>query len=619
MQAWIISLFKNIPTEAVILIFVIVPSIISILAITYRFLLYARLRELSTWAWTTKSSHNTSQAPEAIKTIRKNYQETIEKLDNVNTLALIDHIYAYEKVGGVSCEQVEYLTKVLPNLLISMGLFGTFIGLTINLASIGEINSDLNIADIQSKFSGPLSGMSVAFISSLVALAWGITLTLINSLFNTGLAKQRFMVAIEFYLDNDLSAAGKDQTSRIVAGMAKELNNFLERFGQTVKQAVQDSLGAEVRNMVAANKEATDLADRVYKKFEDAAGNITGGAQTFSNAVSSLNSSGFSDKFTQATNKLVSSQEKLEAFMYGLEMVIKSSNQANQNAIKVCDSIQALETQITQVLQVVHTNQTDFSSIAQDLRQGSQDFLAVQGILSSAVEQIEQVKSSVNSRSEELSQIQTELSNLVTLFNQANDSAITNQNNLNSAILEMKEANSAVAENLNLGANKFTEITETVESLTKRVEQLGNGLNNRAELQNRSQQELVDSFKSASSTMNSLLTKINTLNTEFSNRSVQLSNIQNEFTNISRLFREVQNDARKNNVTLNSQLETFSTKLNSLASAIYSIEKSNSVVSQQYEKLNDTLNTIIKSMQNFNAKPITETLNTIKTVLDTKL
>ena len=55
MQAWIISIFKDIPTGAVILIFITVPSLISILAIVYRILLYARLRELSNWAWTIKN------------------------------------------------------------------------------------------------------------------------------------------------------------------------------------------------------------------------------------------------------------------------------------------------------------------------------------------------------------------------------------------------------------------------------------------------------------------------------------------------------------------------------------------------------------------------------------
>jgi chromosome segregation ATPase len=401
--------------------------------------------------------------------------------------------------------------------------------------------------------------------------------------------------------------------------MAAALDNFLLRFGETVKEAVQDSLGAEVEKMVVANLRASELAEEVNAKFLNASGNIVAGANTFQRATSTLNDGQFSEKFTQATNNLVNSQEKLEKFIYGLEIAIKSSNQASQNAIGVCAAIEALDTRVTEVMQAIHANQTDFSSIAQNLRQGSQDFLAVQNILTSVVGQIEQVQTHVYSKSEELSQIQTELSNLVTLFNQANATTITNQNNLNSAILQMKEANSAVAENLNLGANQFTEITGTVESLTTRVEQLGASLNNRAELQNRAQQELMTAFTAASNTMNSLVQKINTLSTESNTRSNQLSSIRDELAKLSRLFNEVQRDTRQNTNNFSSQLDTFSSKLSALTSAIDFVNNYNSALSQQYQNLSDSLNVITRSIQNLNAKPIAETLNTIKTVLDKKL
>ncbi|ALB42432.1 MULTISPECIES: hypothetical protein [Nostocales] len=64
-----------------------------------------------------------------IQTLEARFQEASKQLEQVNTGALIDQIYSQETIKGFTftCEQIDYLCRILPNLLLAFGLLGTFL------------------------------------------------------------------------------------------------------------------------------------------------------------------------------------------------------------------------------------------------------------------------------------------------------------------------------------------------------------------------------------------------------------------------------------------------------------------------------------------------------------
>ena len=185
-----------------IIIFVIVPSI---LAVCLRMALYYHLVHQGNQIKRLIYNQYSGKKPRLVEYLENRLALASQELETVNTVALIDHVYSQEQVLFISCEQIDYLCRILPNLLLAFGLLGTFVGITINLASLSQTVSATNVNDISSlltEIQEPLRGMGIAFSTSLTGILFSAFLIVINFLFNTNLAKYRLLSALEDYLDN---------------------------------------------------------------------------------------------------------------------------------------------------------------------------------------------------------------------------------------------------------------------------------------------------------------------------------------------------------------------------------------------------------------------------------
>ena len=61
------------------------------------------------------------------------------RADKFNASVIIDQIYSRNKLGIASRDYWDFVCRSFPNVLISLGLLGTFVGITSNLSSIQEI------------------------------------------------------------------------------------------------------------------------------------------------------------------------------------------------------------------------------------------------------------------------------------------------------------------------------------------------------------------------------------------------------------------------------------------------------------------------------------------------
>ncbi len=113
-------------------------------------------------------------------------------------------------------ESIRYITS----LLIFLGLLGTFWGLVTTLGSFGELiaNLDLNDADVmltmQTGMSAPLSGMAIAFTSSLLGLGASLIIGFLSHL--VGHAHNAIYNELGDYMAAHTHTVNFDNTARIL-------------------------------------------------------------------------------------------------------------------------------------------------------------------------------------------------------------------------------------------------------------------------------------------------------------------------------------------------------------------------------------------------------------------
>jgi hypothetical protein len=228
---------------------VIIPSVVTI---CFRLALHKHLVFLEKRVRRLINRGERGNQPEIIQELERRFREASSNLERVNTAALIDQVYSQEKILFLSCEQIDYFCRNLPNLLIAFGLLGTFLGITVNLTSLSQALAQNNTNDINSlvgELQEPLKGMGIAFTTSLTGIFCSALLTIINLIKNTNVAKYKLISAIEDYLDNIYlpKVQGNNRLDKAVDRLVSEFKDFLGRFGTTVRDAVESSLGAKIQ------------------------------------------------------------------------------------------------------------------------------------------------------------------------------------------------------------------------------------------------------------------------------------------------------------------------------------------------------------------------------------
>jgi exonuclease VII small subunit len=381
------------------LLLVVIPSVITIILRRY---LYRYLIDLTNKVQRLIKTGSAEGQPKIIQTLEARFEEASKQLEQVNTAALIDQIYSQETIKGFrfTCEQIDYLCRILPNLLLAFGLLGTFLGITINLSTLSQTINQTNPSDINNlvtELKKPLEGMSIAFTTSLTGLFFSALVTVVNFIFNSGLAKYRLISSLEDYLDNVYfpEVQGDTRLDKIVNRMVSQQDEFLTNFGETVRKAVEQSMGKVAKQIADGNKETTDLARQVYEKFTASAGTISSAANEFQNSMSALNTtsqifkqsaetfnqSQFPLKLSLAVVDLSNTQQKfsesatsLAATTEVIKTVLTEVQNYSQTLIKLAEEINNTNKTSIQVLDLHQNNQNLLTEIIPQLQQGANSY-----------------------------------------------------------------------------------------------------------------------------------------------------------------------------------------------------------------------------------------------------
>ena len=152
------------------------------------------------------TSSNNPTIKSAINRYKMGYHESGS---DINTPAIVDS--AMESVLKGSSLMERFLKNVV-SLLITLGLLGTFIGLTMAVGDLASMFGNGDTADVLATLEivgsgllSALSGMGVAFTTSLIGIGCSIIFTVANIIISPMQEKEKFTVLLEDYLDNYLA------------------------------------------------------------------------------------------------------------------------------------------------------------------------------------------------------------------------------------------------------------------------------------------------------------------------------------------------------------------------------------------------------------------------------
>lgn len=395
------ELLKIFPHELIlfIVIFVIIPFIISAFL---RHALYINLIDSANKVSRLLQNRSSGKQPAIVNKLEDRFRQASTKLEQVNTIALIDSLYAQEKLKfiGISFryEQWDYVCRMLPNLLLAIGLIGTFLGICSNLINLSQTisNGAADVDSLVAELQTPLQNMGIAFSSSLVAILCSSALVVINSRYNTNFAKSLLISSLEDYLDNifKIDVQGDTRLDQAVDRMVRQQQEFLERFHIKVGQVLETTIGDAANRMVDANQGFQNNVDSMVSQFNDITQTMATSTDNFSQAAEIFRASDFANKLTTATNELVTIPEQ---FNQSTAILHQSTNDLNIAIAKISTSSTKTTNLIENVNQLNQKTSELLEQSDRHLQAQITSFNHIQSELENIVETLSRHKSQINS------------------------------------------------------------------------------------------------------------------------------------------------------------------------------------------------------------------------------
>ncbi len=476
--------FKTLPSELPILIglSVILVVIPATLTISIRVSLHQHLKDLNKKIRRLLTYNSSGEKSQIVQDLEKRFKQASDQLENVNTGALIDEIYSQETFSflwfKLQCEQWDYFSRLLPNLLLAFGLVGTFAGITFNLYNMSRTlgQTSLETSQLINQLQPYLQGMGIAFITSLIALVFSSLLTIINLIYNTSVAKYEFLSSLEDYLDNIYKpdVQGDTRLDKAVEKMVKKQEEFLTRFHERVGKVLEDTFGKAADRLVEEHAESNRLARQVYENFRDAAGTISSSAHIFRDASLVMGSQTVILKET--TGQM---QKCLERIVHFSNTIQKSAEIIERS--KFSEKLEQTTTNLQETTSSLAETQTTFSnsvtSLVTNIEQVAEDYRK-------SIEISKQVHSQLYDYSTHLEEASTNLKEGSKVFLKASeairpDDLITQLASLNqnaTAIIPIGQGIEDYQDTIKLLSEVMIKNIEVTQKLNSKIESVGEDL-----------------------------------------------------------------------------------------------------------------------------------------------
>jgi methyl-accepting chemotaxis protein len=401
------------------------------------------------------------------------YNRHQTKYEQINKAALIDsvtnsHLKDWEK-------NKRYYQS-LPNFLLSIGLFGTFLGITLNLLLIsGNLGGEV---DIQTILPNIVNSMGVAFGSSLFALACSIFLVKFYPVSELEIEKENLIIFLEHYIDNEFllniqNTSKIDQLITSINNYSDSLKSFLLGLDQNTKK------------FATAITEATDKINTSANNFQtivnQSSQTMQTGANVLSNATNKIAT--LSTKFSDISSSLLTSSKSFEKSISSLEKYGDSLENLSDSLINNSQEIQKLsqtnKDNMKSLSNTLISNSNDVKNLIQNNQQNltnvTDSLLQNVNSISTSTEtfnnHVNQIVTSLNQHSFQVGEYNTNLQQLAGLINNATQSSNNNIPQLAAMLGNQVNQLQTTANQLNQNSQMLQQINSNLSVLLTNFQQ----------------------------------------------------------------------------------------------------------------------------------------------------
>ena len=188
---------------------------------------------------------------------------------DVNTPAIVANGVNSRLGGSLLCER--FLNNAV-SLFVTLGLFGTFLGLSLSVSSLTELLGSntgewLSVLDsVGGGLMSALSGMGVAFYTSLVGVACSILLTILRSIFSVQHTREKMETRLELWLDHDVAPTLPTDAPKDNADLVHQLVLALDRTSANMDQTLTDATD-ELKAAISASRTPIAAMNKTVENF----------------------------------------------------------------------------------------------------------------------------------------------------------------------------------------------------------------------------------------------------------------------------------------------------------------------------------------------------------------
>ncbi len=261
---------KSLPPAGSIVIVVI--ALLFVLAVALLLIVSGRYRGLGT-------RENSADGNGFRNSLLREYTAAFQKFGHdVNTPAIISDVIGTRLSALLLCER--FLNNAV-SLFVTLGLFGTFLGLSLSVASLTKLislsNTDqwLNVLDsVGGGLISALSGMGVAFYTSLVGAGCSILLTILRTILNPQAEREKLETRLELWLDTEVAPQLAAENATDDAGLVRQMIGALNASTDGMQTALREASDALVHTAVQTRS--------TLEQFDQTVGKFNGGVHEFS-------------------------------------------------------------------------------------------------------------------------------------------------------------------------------------------------------------------------------------------------------------------------------------------------------------------------------------------------
>ena len=187
---------------------------------------------------------------------------------DTNTPAIIAEAVGSKLGGSLLCER--FLNNAV-SLFVTLGLFGTFLGLSLSVGSLTQLISDSSadewlsiLNSVGSGLMSALSGMGVAFYTSLVGVGCSIILTILRSIFSPAAARELMESRLEIWLDQAVAPTLPTKVAEDDLDAMRQMIDSIDAASQAMQTGLNEATASLRTSLVGFNKTVRGFNDGVH-------------------------------------------------------------------------------------------------------------------------------------------------------------------------------------------------------------------------------------------------------------------------------------------------------------------------------------------------------------------